>query len=125
MGSFELKFPAPDKMLNMNSQLHRYTRASRVKQWRTAAFYRAKEAGLRPQGPSIIRWTITFPTMRRRDPHNFFPTLKPIIDGLVDAGVWPDDTPEWVTTTEPTIEVLRHPLRVPHITICAHERNPS
>lgn len=41
--------------------------------------------------------------VRRRDPHNYFPTVKPVVDGLIDAGLWPDDTPEWVTTTEPTL----------------------
>jgi hypothetical protein len=42
---------------------------------------------------------------RRRDPHNYFATVKPIIDGLVDAGLWPDDTPAWVTTTEPALRI--------------------
>jgi len=45
--------------------------------------------------PSFVR--VTFGVRdpgRRRDPHNYMPTVKAIIDGLVDAGVWPDDTPE-------------------------------
>jgi hypothetical protein len=29
--------------------------------------------------------------------------VKPIVDGLVDADLWPDDTPEWVTTVEPVL----------------------
>ena len=33
----------------------------------------------------------------RRDQDNLVPTLKPCIDGLVDAGVIPDDTPEYVS----------------------------
>ena len=37
----------------------------------------------------------------RRDPHNVFATVKPIVDGLVDARFWPDDTAEWVTVLEP------------------------
>jgi crossover junction endodeoxyribonuclease RusA len=36
---------------------------------------------------------------RRRDLDNLIPTLKPAIDGLVDAGVVPDDTPEYVRWT--------------------------
>lgn len=31
---------------------------------------------------------------RRRDPHNYHATMKPIVDRLVQAGLWPDDTPE-------------------------------
>ena len=34
---------------------------------------------------------IAFPDRRRRDPHNYMATVKPIVDGLVDAGVLPDD----------------------------------
>ena len=33
---------------------------------------------------------------RRRDRDNLVATLKPCMDGLVDAGVIPDDTPEYV-----------------------------
>lgn len=32
--------------------------------------------------------------------------------GLVDAGLWPDDTPEWVTTTEPRLVVGATSVRV-------------
>lgn len=36
---------------------------------------------------------------RRRDRDNLVATLKPCMDGLVDAGVIPDDTPEFLTWT--------------------------
>ncbi len=29
------------------------------------------------------------------------------MNGLVDAGVWPDDTAEWVTVSEPSLIVSR------------------
>lgn len=35
--------------------------------------------------------TIKPPTRRKLDPPNFYPTIKPIIDGLTDAGWWEDD----------------------------------
>lgn len=36
--------------------------------------------------------TIVFPPTRRRlDPPNLYPTVKPILDGGTDAGMWPDD----------------------------------
>lgn len=35
---------------------------------------------------------IDYPDKRRRDAHNLMPTIKPIIDGLVDAGVLVDDS---------------------------------
>lgn len=35
--------------------------------------------------------TVKPPTRRKLDPPNFYPTIKPIIDGLTDAGWWEDD----------------------------------
>lgn len=56
--------------------------------------------------PCLIMVTLTFPTQRRRDPHNYVGTVcKAIVDGLVHAGVFPDDTAEWVTVTEPVLRV--------------------
>lgn len=40
---------------------------------------------------------------RRRDPDNLWATGKPAVDGLVDAGVIPDDTADYVTRWDPTI----------------------
>lgn len=71
-----------------------------------------------PLAPSIVTVTLPVRDRRARDPHNYFATVKPVVDGLVDAGLWPDDTPEWVTTTEPrlvpqapavVIEITRRP----------------
>ena len=36
---------------------------------------------------------------------NLMPTQKAIIDELVRLGLWPDDTPEYVTELMPTIEI--------------------
>ncbi len=43
---------------------------------------------------------------RRRDPHNWYPTIKVCIDSMVTAGVWDDDTKEYVTTHEPDLRVV-------------------
>jgi len=45
------------------------------------------------------------PDRRRRDPSNYYPPVKAIIDGLVAVMVWPDDTPEWVEVAEPVLRV--------------------
>lgn len=52
---------------------------------------------------AIVEVRLPVRDSRHRDPHNYFATVKPIIDGLVDAGLWPDDTPDWVTTVEPRL----------------------
>ena len=37
---------------------------------------------------------------------NYIGTIvKAVIDGLVDAGCWPDDTAEWVEIRQPTLQV--------------------
>ena len=41
---------------------------------------------------------------RRRDPEGLVATQKPCIDGLVDAGIVPDDSPEYVTWAMPVID---------------------
>jgi Holliday junction resolvase RusA-like endonuclease len=63
---------------------------------------------------STIEFIFPVTQNRRRDPHNYYPTIKPIVDGLTDAGFWLDDTPEYVETREPifykgeTVYVLIH-----------------
>lgn len=42
---------------------------------------------------------------RRRDPLNLVALLKPIEDGLVDAGVIPDDNPVYLEPLMPKIDV--------------------
>lgn len=58
-----------------------------------------------PKGlpPSEIRSMFFFSTQRRRDPHNFVATLKPIVDQLVTWGCWPDDNADYVSVAEPLL----------------------
>ena len=56
--------------------------------------------------PAVVWVTLTFREKRRRDPHNYVGTVvKALVDGLVRVGVWPDDTPEWVTVAEPVLRI--------------------
>lgn len=64
----------------------------------------ARRAKLGPQPPSLVTVTLPVSGNRRRDPHNWTPTVKAIVDGLVDAGVWPDDNSDWVATVEPVLD---------------------
>jgi crossover junction endodeoxyribonuclease RusA len=50
-------------------------------------------------------WTV--PDRRRRDEENPVSTLKPWCDGMVDAGVVPDDTPDLMTKPMPIIEYVK------------------
>lgn len=40
------------------------------------------------------------PTKRIVDPPNFYPTIKPFVDGLTDALWWEDDNFNYITSTE-------------------------
>lgn len=55
--------------------------------------------------PSEIRSLFFFTSQRRRDPHNYVATMKPIVDQLVLWGCWPDDTAEYVSVAEPLLTV--------------------
>jgi hypothetical protein len=57
--------------------------------------------GVKLLPPSNVKVHLPFETKARRDPVNFIPAVKAVIDGLVEAGCWPDGTPEWVTVIEP------------------------
>ena len=91
----------------MNDRGHWSTRYKLTRAWREASAAAAHGLGRSPlkrgRGPCEVR--VQFPVRdpgRRRDPHNTAPTVKAIVDGLVDASVWPDDTPEWVRVADPT-----------------------
>lgn len=111
MGRHTIRFERPWKAWSTNEGTHtRQGHMVRLKQkdaWRRAAITAATDADLRlPLGPSTIQVTIPFDTGRRRDPHNYVGTVcKSVIDGLVQAGVWPDDNPEYVTVIEPKLVV--------------------
>lgn len=76
------------------------TRAKRVKEWRGAFYWLAKNAGI-PQ----LEWmkVIAEPWQRGgvlQDVAACNPAVKAAIDGLVDAGVIPDDKPEFLHSVE-------------------------
>jgi crossover junction endodeoxyribonuclease RusA len=124
-----ITFRAPAEWLTLNQRLHWADRARRVKSWRRAAALHARKTrpGAGPCAlemlPSFVR--VTFGVRdpgRRRDPHNYMPTVKAIIDGLVDAGVWPDDTAEWVTVHDSQFE--RAATRTVTVDIWPREAQP-
>jgi len=58
-----------------------------------------------PLAASLLIVSLPVVGRRRRDPHNWFPAVKSITDGLVLAGWWPDDTAEYVSVAEPELVV--------------------
>lgn len=103
-----IQFPRPTPaLLSMNDRHHWRRRSSDVASWRSSALMAAAiRAHHIEQDPAMVCVTLDVADKRRRDPANFFPCVKAIVDGLVDADWWPDDTPEYVTVVEPTLRVV-------------------
>jgi hypothetical protein len=109
----EFAFEVPDKVwsTNQDRNLNPYARAERILAWKTAtqlgwASYCNRRGTTRKLEPSLVRVSIPFKQRRRRDPHNYCGTVvKAILDGLVLAGAWSDDTPEYVEHLAPSLPV--------------------
>ena len=87
--------------MSMNDREHWRRKAERTKAWRTCAFVAARNAGVRNVGPSFVQVTFSVGRDVKRDPHNMAPTIKAIVDGLTDAGCWPDDDSSHVAIVDP------------------------
>lgn len=101
-------FPSPEPWsTNQDRNLHHMERAKLISAWKQATMlsYRSHMARLKvgyALPPGIVQVTIPFKDRRRRDLHNYCGTVgKAVIDGMVAAGAWPDDTPEFVGHREP------------------------
>lgn len=117
-----LRFAKPAEYLTMNQRKHWAWVSKQKRAWRDAASWAAQEWRPVPSArtvspPALVRFGFPVSTNRRRDPHNFYPTIKPIIDGFTDAGLWPDDTPEFVMTVEPWFDHT-----TPLVTVVIQER---
>lgn len=102
--TLELTINAPCDWINANQRDHFHDRRRRTSAWREAANGAVRMAafheGIRSPAfttPVHIVCTVHKTRAGRWDAGNLYPTAKAIVDGLVDAGVIPDDSNEWVT----------------------------
>ncbi|GLY32004.1 hypothetical protein [Kineosporia sp. NBRC 101731] len=113
---FELVFPVADVKLfiNANDRTHWRVRHRKTKHWRGVAKLMASSARNRGGLPLMERAAITvwftFPTLHRRDVANLYPTAKALLDGVVDAGVLPDDNDKHVLGPDCRREPGKGPL---------------
>ena len=79
---------------NRRGSTRSYRQTAAVSRLREQAYYLARS--LKNSGATIgypthcVAW-LRFPTSRRRDSANFQGAIKPVIDGIVSAGLLPDD----------------------------------
>lgn len=89
--AYTVALPAGLPLLNANERLHWRKKNDRTQAIADAAIVMARKAKI----PTLDKVTITVvyhPNAKRRlDPHNWYPTVKAAIDGIVRAGVLPDD----------------------------------
>lgn len=103
MIEYEMSLSFQRPPLNMNDRMHWAKKAKITKSIRQEVYIRAKAARLRPCKHLKVQFYYQPRDRRRRDSSNIIATQKPIVDGLVEAGIVPDDTPDYVTETIPTI----------------------
>ena len=78
--------------LTSNGRYHWRARAERTKHLRTIACLEARRQHLAPvTGLVTVTATVHYRTAIRADVANAYPTLKALIDGCTDAGIWADD----------------------------------
>lgn len=91
MNTWTVEFPAGQKLLNANQRLHHMAKYRITKQLRGDAFKLAKAMRIPRLERARIDCTYEPPNRRTRDAANWHDTAKPLVDGLVDAGVLDDD----------------------------------
>lgn len=89
--------------LSLNDRLGKFEEAAIIAKTRrdTGWVVKARRIGRHPHVSVELRYQPK--RKRRQDEDNLVATLKPICDGIVDAGVVVDDTPEYMTKTLPAI----------------------
>jgi hypothetical protein len=112
----EIDLPYPRPPLHANQRLHRMAVYRLTTELRADAHNLARHHRL-PKGLGqvgiVLYWQAT--VKRSRDNININPTLKPLVDGLVDYGLVPDDDSGHVTTgtvVEPVAPTARLWLRI-------------
>lgn len=92
-----ITIPAPCDWLNANKREHWRVKADKVSEWRAAGCRAASQAKLPTLSRAHINAVLHFRDNNRRDAHNWYPTLKALVDGLVDHGLLADDSTRYLT----------------------------
>lgn len=110
--------------LTLNDRAHYMVRAAAVRRLRHEAAVQAKAAGIPALEKIQIEVHYVPRDKRRRDPLNLVATLKALEDGIVDAGVIPDDTPDHSVPTMPIVEPANPTHDGPRIYAIVREITP-
>lgn len=89
--------------LSMNDREHWRKKAARVKQLRADVAKLCRVHKVPPLQRAQVQLYYRPRDRRRRDAENLVATLKPCADGVVDAGVLPDDCEPYLTPVMPKL----------------------
>ena len=95
MNTIALPFRAPPLTKNAVRRMHHHREAKERKTIKTVVALLARDLAPMEQATVVLHWRM--PDRRRRDGDGAAPTLAACIDGLVEAGVLPDDSWQYVT----------------------------
>jgi hypothetical protein len=99
-GPWRLLIKAPVAWVNANDRGHWRPRAALIAEWRRAGAIYARQARLpRIDPPVVLTAYVHRIDNRRADAQNMAPTIKAVVDGIVDHGVLPDDANKYVAAT--------------------------
>ena len=102
--------------LTPNSRAHWTQRSRYGRAWRDTTSLLARAQKIPPHAHVHVALEMHPRDRRRRDADNLVSgVLKHVLDGLVDAAVIPDDTPEHVTSVMPTIVTPGGTRKGPHV----------
>lgn len=113
-----------DEWVTANGRYHWAVKAKMTRALRARAKFLAKRDRLRVQVPTLLTVRVGYPTKARADMENAHPTVKALIDGLVDADALPDDSSQYIVATTwargpkcekgtHVVELIFTPQRVP------------
>ena len=92
----------PAEVLNANQRPHWARKARLTASLRARATIAWRQAGSPHMNRAHVTVTLGYPDRRKRDAHNLMPTIKALIDGMVnpaggESGLLPDDSDIFIT----------------------------
>ena len=114
--SITLEIPVlPDRALSPNWRGHWSIKNKASQELRFIAWVVAKESKCPHFEKATVQFTYHVQTNRRRDGDNWLIMAKPLIDGLVDAGIFPDDSSRFIKLLPVKFELGKSPKTVVEI----------
>lgn len=122
-----LTLPMPPKALSPNARVHRLSKAAVASEYRQSIWLDAlaqlqERYGAVVPLPLRMAAVFTFVTKdnRRRDLDNWLAACKPLLDGLVDAGILIDDSTRYLASITVTRRVDKG-IDAPYVEVALHQ----